>query len=311
MSRNKRYDNYQPEFVFYEAYEKQQELLEEYELLSRKLRHGYKAVTTQAGEMLEVKISPWFKERQDYSRAARHSPTSEQQRKLNNQNAQAKFIRQFNSNFVEGDPFFHGGWTFEQMPESMAEARYEFRKFVERVRTHVAKETSGRLKYMYVIEVVAGNVEKGEPENKYHVHSIFGVDGHKIDMDILLDRWQGGEYPRVGRLMLKEGVGFTGMSTYFSKKMHEESMEETEEPYTRRWGHSQGLKDCTRKPSTNYSKFSRKKVVDMSTMPATLKEEFEKAYPGYVYNENYPCRPQYNKVVGGFYLHCRMYRKRE
>lgn len=287
------YDNYDFEAVYTE------DVQEDKELIPPDVKCLQRTKTTKAGEMLEIQAFPSFLNRQDYSRAKKSKPSRKEQQNLNEANARKKIVRQVNANFTTDDYWGTRGWDFSRMPKTRDEAYHEGVKYVDRINYRRRKDGLPPMKYIFCIEEVEGDPSKGEPPMKYHLHMVMDS---LLNRDILEDLWDGGEYPQTRRLKIKDFGGLTGMATYIAKNPDGK----------KRWRQSRGLKQRSREPSYSYRLFSKakvKKMVEMIRNSESLKDVFEKAYPGYIYSDEYPCEVKQNEKIGGYYLYCRMYRK--
>ncbi|MFV0399219.1 MAG: hypothetical protein ACK5LX_01195 [Oscillospiraceae bacterium] len=317
-----------------EVIREQQEKLREWEQRHRLIKCSYQTTSIEAGDMLEVSIFPSFSGRDDYRRAIREQRTGKAQQRQNLKNAQRKLVRLVHSNFKDGDIFFTGGYSPEREPASLGECEAHVTRWIKTLRYNAiqAGARSKDLKYIYVIEFTG--------TGRYHVHVLLSREltahralrcskcgkaktprrghenrpckcgGHmeRIDSrDWVEMKWDGGDYSNTKSLQKKRVGGFTGISKYFTKQF--EDMSGTELPGRRHWGQSLGLVDRTAREKKSLSKFGKRKVVDMVKATATMKEAFEKQFPGYQYPEEYPCEIRYSEVVGGFYLFCRLYRR--
>lgn len=258
--------------------------------------------STRAGVMLEVRAWPSYLCRQDYIRARRTKPTTDQQAMLNARESARKLVRIINANFGTGDYWCTFGWDFDRMPDTLRDARREIRNYLRRVAYHAKKAGAPVPIYVYVIEWTAGNPAKGQPATKYHVHLVMSGT---VDRDLVEDLWNGGEYPRVRRIRVKDIGGLTGLGTYITKQYT--GADRTK--YQRAWGASVGLKDHSAKPTESYSKLSARQVERMARDRDTIKETMERKYPGYIYDEDHPAEIRYNDRIGGYYLFARLYRR--
>ncbi len=339
--RTRKYGYYIPLFVYREDYyqltleeliREQQEKIRQWEIRQRIFDCAYKTKVAKAGRMLEVEIYPSFLNRRDYSRALKEQRTGAAQKKQNDKNAARKLVRLVHTNFKVGDIFFTGGWSDDKQPKSLEDAKKEVGKFLDRLRYSAQQAGEKSIRYIYVIE----SVTKKSGTTKYHAHillnheagaNVYLVEKQKdgsvkyvhrnrckdpkaepvSERDWIEHQWTGGDYANTKKLQWKREGGFTGISKYFTKQF--ESLHETERPGLRRWGQSLGLKEYSRKPTESYSRFSKRRVAKLLKEPATIKAEFEKEFPGYLYPENYPCEIRYSEVIDGYYLYCRMYQK--
>ena len=288
------YDKYNYQAVYTE------ELPKQGEFIGQDVKCLQKTKTIKSGEMIEIEAFPSFLNRKDYSRVKRFNPSTREQKNLNEKNARNKVIRKINTNFNKGDLWGTFGWDNERQPPIEAAAYREAEKFIDRINYARKRDKLPNMKYMYTIEAVEGNLNKGEPSIKYHMHIV--MDG-LYDRDKIEQLWNGGEYPQTRRLQIKDFGGLTGLATYIAKNPDGK----------KRWRQSKGLKPCSKKPSESYSRFSKariKKIVEMARNNESMKALFEREYPGYAYSDQYPCKIKCNEQIGGYYLYCRMYRKR-
>jgi hypothetical protein len=288
------YDNYDYAAVYTE------DLPINGECIGQDVKCLQKTKTTKSGEMIEIEAFPSFLNRKDYSRVKKFNPSTKEQQNLNEKNARKKVIRKINANFKKGDLWGTFGWDNERQPPTEAAAYKEAANFIDRVNYGRKRDKLPNMKYMYTIEAVEGNPAKGEPPVKYHMHIV--MDGF-YDRDNIELLWNGGEYPQTRRLQIKDFGGLTGLATYIAKNPDGK----------KRWRQSRGLKKWSKKPSESYSRFSKakiKKIVEMARNSESMKVLFEREYPGYAYSEQYPCEIKRNDKIGGYYLYCRMYRKR-
>ena len=89
----------------------------------------------------------------------------------------------------------------------------------------------------------------------------------------------------------------TGIGTYISQNRKGQ----------KRWFSSKNLKKPD-KPTRSYKKFSRKKVEKMVRDFEVLKEQMEKAYPGYKFLD---AEVRHNDRIAAFYIYARMVKKRK
>ena len=287
------YDNYDYAAIY------NKDFPEDREQIAPDVKCLYRTKSTPAGKMMEIGVYTSFLNKKDFIRAKKHKPSRKEQQNLNEENARKKIIREINANFTTGDLWGTFGWDNDRQPPSLEEAFRICDNWIDRVNYHGRKGGVPLLKYIYTIEETEGNPDKGDPLIKYHMHIV--MDGLH-DRDMLEQLWNGGEYPQTRRLRVKDFGGLTGLSTYISKNPDGK----------KRWRHSRGLKQWTRKPSYSYSRFTKakiKKIVEMVRNDESLKDVFEKEYPGYVYSDEYPCQIKYSEYVRGYYLYCRMYKK--
>lgn len=91
---------------------------------------------TIAGPLLEVAIYPvWDDGRRIPERAPRTKPTTEAQRKYNEEQARRKLIMRVNANFSSVDYWMHPTYQAECAPQDPAAAKRDLANYIRRVRT--------------------------------------------------------------------------------------------------------------------------------------------------------------------------------
>ena len=178
------YDNYD----FEEAYQKQIDTLEEWEL-EKLLKEGkveslYRTTTTKSKniesgkELLESQIYPSFHHRSDVPRTRKKRPCKPSQRNLNDKNARRYLIRLANINFGKGDLWCTFGWDDEYLPTNIDDAKRDITNFIKRVRRYLNK-LGIDFKYIYVL-AFDGYVRP-------HFHLL--MNGKGVDRDTIENLW--------------------------------------------------------------------------------------------------------------------------
>lgn len=91
---------------------------------------------TIAGPLLEVAIYPvWDDGRRIPERAPKTKPTTEAQRKYNEEQARRKLIMRVNANFSSVDYWMHPTYQAECAPQDAAAAKRDLANYIRRVRT--------------------------------------------------------------------------------------------------------------------------------------------------------------------------------
>lgn len=280
------YDNYDYE----EAYQKQLETLEEFEIerlvKEKKLDGVYRTTTTKAGDQIEVDIYPSFNKRSDVPKTKRKRETKPSQRNLNDKRARRYFNNLVSANFNKKDLWGTFGYNDENLPASIEEAQRIFKNFIRRINTKRKKAGKGNLRYIYVTEFN----DQGEKIRVHH-HIIFSGD---CDRDEIEGMWKHGDRPETKRLTLdKQGSHLAGLVTYITKDPRG----------TKRWTPSMGLN----KPevSRSYSKFKKGNVNKMAKDHEYLEAQLTKKYPGYKFID---AQVKYNDITSAFYIYARLCR---
>lgn len=289
----KTYDNYDYE----EAYQKQIDILEEWEL-ERLMQTGkvnclYRTTTIKSrneksgAEMLESMVYPSFPNREDVPKTAKKRETGQAQKNLNDKNARRYLIRLANINFSKGDIWATFGWDDDNMPEDEERAEKDIKNFIARINYRRRKAGLENAKYIYIPAI--------DGYARPHFHILISGDG--MDRDELEDLWTKCERKNTRRVKPDDDFLITGIATYITQNPHG----------TKRWRSSKNLKKPDA-PTRSYRKFSRKKVNGMVRDFEELKAQMEKAYPGFKFLD---AEVKYNDKVAAFYIYARMIKKRD
>lgn len=288
--KNKHYDNYDYE----EAYQKQCEDLEEWEL-ERLMKEGkvkclYRTTTTKSVNiksgttLLESQVYPSFDNKADMPKTKKKRETSPSQSNLNDKNARRYLIRLANINFGKGDIWATFGWDNKYIPKDMEQAKKDVVNFIRRVNRRRKKAGLENIKYIYIIAI--------DEHVRPHFHILMTGDG--VDRDELEELWGKCSRPNTRRIKPDDDFLITGLATYISNNPHG----------TKRWCPSKNLQK-PEEPKRSYSKFKRAKVEKMAFDYETLKAEMEKAYPGFKFLD---AEVRYNGINAAFYIYARMVR---
>lgn len=288
--KNKHYDNYDYE----EAYQKQCEDLEEWEL-ERLMKEGkvkclYRTTTTKSVNiksgttLLESQVYPSFDNKADMPKTKKKRETSPSQSNLNDKNARRYLIRLANINFGKGDIWATFGWDNKYIPQDMEQAKKDVVNFIRRINRRRKKAGLENIKYIYIIAI--------DEHVRPHFHILMTGDG--VDRDELEELWGKCSRPNTRRIKPDDDFLITGLATYISNNPHG----------TKRWCPSKNLQK-PEEPKRSYSKFKRAKVEKMAFDYETLKAEMEKAYPGFKFLD---AEVRYNGINAAFYIYARMVR---
>lgn len=284
------YDNYDYE----EAYQKQLNALKEWEL-ERLLKEGkveslYRTTTTKSKNiksgkvLLESQIYPSFWHKADVPKTKKKRETKPSQKNLNDRNSRRYLTRLLSINFGDGDLWCTFGWDNDHFPEDEKKAGNDIVNFIRRINYRRKKEEKPNIKYIYVLAF--------DGYARPHFHMVMSGDG--IDRDELERLWGKCERPNTRRVKLDKDFILTGLAFYISRNPHGK----------KRWCPSKNLKKPS-DPKRSYSKFKKRTVERMAKRYDVLKEEMEKAYPGYRFLD---AEVKYNGVTAAFYIYARMIR---
>lgn len=288
--RKRLYDNYDYE----EAYQKQCESLEEWEL-EWLLKTGridclYRTTTTKSVNiksgttLLEAQVYPSFKDKKDMPVTMQKRETRPSQKNLNDKNSRRYLIRLANINFGKGDIWGTFGWNPDKLPKSIEAARKDIKNFIKRVNYRRKKAGKENIKYIYILAF--------DEYVRPHFHIL--MTGEGIDRDELEELWGKCDRPNTRRIKPDDNFIITGLATYISNNPHG----------TKRWCSSKNLKKPGT-PTRSYTKFKKSKVEKMIKNYAELQAQMEKTYPGYKFLD---AEVKYNGVNAAFYIYARMVR---
>ena len=284
------YDNYDYE----EAYQKQCEKLEEWELeklmTDGKVACLYRTTTTKSQNiksgttLLEAQVYPSFTNKADMPVTKKKRETRPSQSNLNDKNARRYIIRLANINFGKGDIWVTFVWNDDCLPDSVERARKDITNFIKRI--NHKKKIAGweNAKYIYILAF--------DGYKRPHFHILISGDG--IGRDQLEELWGKCDRPNTRRIMPDDKFLLTGQATYITQNPHG----------TKRWCPSKNLKKPP-EPKRSYSKFKKGQVERMAKDFETLKKQLEKAYPGYEFLD---AEVKYNGINAAFYIYARMVR---
>lgn len=175
----------------------------------------------RCGDYMEVETYPVFQ--RPGVRRAKCRPTREAQRRLNQRDAELRFLRTARLNFTDGD--YEIDMTFARAAEE-AEARQALRVYLRKLRM-IYRAAESELKYMYTLE-------RGKKSGRTHFHMI--LNRGPLSRDELEELWPHG-WRNARRLDFDE-TGLCGLSTYIAKQG---KARKPEEMGKRRWSCSKNL----------------------------------------------------------------------
>ena len=210
--------------------------------------------------------------------------TRPSQKNLNEKNARRYLIRLANINFGKGDIWATFGWNDDCLPDDVDRAKKDITNFIKRINRRRKKAGLENAKYIYILAF--------DGYKRPHFHILLSGDG--VDRDELEELWGKCDRPNTRRIKPDDDFLITGLATYITQNPHG----------TKRWCPSKNLKKPP-EPTRSYSKFKKSKVERMAKDNEVLKEQMEKAYPGFRYLD---AEVKYNGINAAFYIYARMVR---
>ncbi len=250
------------------------------------MRCLYRERRYYCGDYLEVDIFPVF--RKQNGRGKKAKPTSEAQARLNEHNAEQKLNRILNANFTWEDIEIHLTYRPDALPASIEEAERDVQNFIRRVKRRRKRLGLPELKYVCI-------PEGGYEGTRIHFH--ITMNGG-LDRSLLEELWGYG-YANSRKLQFNEN-GVEGLARYVTKQYR---AHKGEVPFGKRWTASKNL--IIPEPEDRDGRITQRKARELATFECESREPFERLWEGYRLSE---CRPFYNDVNGGYYLHIKMYR---
>lgn len=246
------------------------------------VRNGcsYVTKTIDAGVIREVEVYPTYL-RKEMPEEWRTKESKEARKNLNNKNAQKSFIRKINTNFKDGDYFITYSYSKEHLPKDHIQAKKDMQNLIRRLK-RLAKKENKELKYIYITEH-----SEGKKGIRCHHHMIMNS---VLSMDIVESAWKLGRRNNIRKLST-DNLWLTGLATYLAKDPRGK----------KRWCSSKNLKEP--KIRKNLSKFTKKRINNMSRYQEYVRIEMEKANPGYVFIDH---SIYINEFNGKPYIYTRM-----
>lgn len=255
--------------------------------MKRKRKYSGRLFTREriivSGDRMEVSVFPVFQK--PGQRRAKSRPSSEIQAKLNEKNSIHSAIRVAEANFHQGDYALH--LTYEEEPETMADARRMLDNFLKRLR-RLYRKAGVELKYMK-------RTEKGKKAGRVH-HHLYITGG--VDRDRIEELWGQG---RCNSRRLQFGKdGIEGLTAYIAGEG------KPRDTY-RRWSCS---RNCVRPEPEEYDGRMDNEAADDLGEAASMGlgyNVFESLYPGW---ECVHCEGVKNETNKGWYTYA-VLRRRE
>ncbi|CEP50426.1 rolling circle replication-associated protein [Paraclostridium sordellii] len=257
------------------------------QIIDVRTKCSYVTKTIDSGLIREVETYPMYL-KSEMPKEWKTEKNKQTQKNLNNKNAQKNFIRKINTNFKNGDFFITFTYSNENLPKNHVEAKKDMQNFIRRLKRLIKKkELDVELKYVYVTEH-----SEGPKGIRCHHHVIMNSI---LSMEDVEGSWKLGRRNNIRKLDTDE-LWLTGVATYLCK----------DPKGKKRWCSSKNLKDP--RITRNHSKFSKKKINNMVRFRDLVKEEMEKANPGYVYIDHEIFVNEHN---GKPYIYARMRKYKE
>lgn len=230
----------------------------------------YETKTITSGVIREVEIYPTFS-KDEIPSEWKIKKDREAQTRFNDKRARKYFIRKINTNFGKGDYFVTLTYEKGKEPKAYEEAKKNIKIYIRRLNRKYEREKRGlgiqkskikRIKYIYVIE---HSVEKNKIRCHYHL-----IMNSVLPMEVVEAQWTFGRRNNIRRLDPDE-KWLTGLAEYLSK----------DPKGKKRWVSSRNLKNP--KLTVSASKFSKKKINNMTRYNHLIEEEMLKINPGYIF----------------------------
>lgn len=243
-------------------------------------KYRYRENKYRYGRYLEVNLYPVF-ETPRPSRRARYNPTRPVQERLNQVHAERELSRLIPANFTEDDLNLTLTFRPENNPETLKDARREFRNFIARYDRARTKLGLPRTRYIY-------SLEQGTRTGRIHIHVI--LTGGLLPRDI--QRIWGRGYVDKCRPLMFDDTGIQGLAKYFCKQ----KISDKGERHAKRY---QCSRSCIHpQPKNNDHKYSKRRVLSLAQSPEDRRTP-EKYYPGFTCTD---IREFYNDIDGFVYL---------
>lgn len=230
----------------------------------------YETKTITSGVIREVEIYPTFN-KDEIPSEWKVKYDREAQTRFNDKRARKYFIRKINTNFGRGDYFVTLTYEKGKEPKTYEEAKKNIKTYIRRLNRKyereqrslgISKSKIKRIKYVYVIE---HSVETNKIRCHYHL-----IMNSVLPMEVVESQWTFGRRNNIRRLDPDE-KWLTGLAEYLSK----------DPKGKKRWVSSRNLKNP--RLTVSASKFSKKKINNMTRYNHLIEEEMLKTNPGYIF----------------------------
>lgn len=250
----------------------------------------YETKTITSGIVREIEIYPTFLKR-DIPDEWRIQKCKKAQKKLDDKNARKYFVRKLNTNFEARDYYITLNYKNDSLPQDHDQAKRNIQNYIRKLNRMYKKKQINegipnskikKIKYMVVTEHAEG--PKGI---RCHHHLVMNS---VLNMQEVEDAWKLGKRNNIRRLDPDE-LWLSGLAAYLTK----------DPKGKKRWSCSKNLKEP--KITKNASKFSKRKINKLVKNQNLIKDEVEKANPGYLFVDSQILENEYN---GKFYIYARM-----
>lgn len=255
----------------------------------------YETKTITSGFIREIEIYPTFTKKEipiDW----KIKNDKEAQTRFNDKRARKYFIRKINTNFGEGDYFVTLTYAKGKEPKEYDEAVRNIKSYIrrlnrryekEQLKSGISKKKIQRIKYVYVIEF---SEEKNKIRCHYHI-----IMNSVLPMESVEGEWKFGRRNNIRKLD-PDDKWLTGVAEYLSKDPRGK----------KRWSSSRNLKNP--KLTVSASKFSKKKINNLTKYNHLIEEEMKKLNPEYVFIDS---KVYINTYNGKPYIYARMRKIKE
>lgn len=257
---------------------------ERLEAMRRDRSTRYRVKTRKCGDLLECEIFPIRVRMPDATRARKAAKTKDAQRKVNERNAERRFLRLLHTNFTRADCWYT--LTYDGPAPDIEQAKRDIANFIKRFRNYCRKKGYPELKYIYVTELAT------DPsyEMRAHHHIIMNTDDYAGVMQVWGNR-------NIDYDHLKpDEHSMEALAAYLVKTPNGK----------KRWCASRNLKKPPR-ATRNDRKISKRKMRKLAlAVQPDAAEIFEGLYEGYRLG-TYEVR--FSDYTGGAFLYARLWRK--
>lgn len=256
--------------------------------------YNYRTKTIRSGELVEVEIYPVYTGGRRLP-SEKKNESSDAMKRINQKNAEKKFIRLVNANFGKDD--LHITLTHEGELPTKERAEKDVKNFIARLRYRWKKLglDLSDLRYIYVMEYRTEEEARraGRPKIRLHHHVLLSKG---LNRDVIEELWKHGGCNTVKLKPNVYGPGLLNIASYLAK----------EPRGSRRWGSSLNL----RKPKVTISdtKISRHRAGRMGRDEYERDRVIQKLYPDCHLLTAYTT---YNEVNGGTYIYAELRRRDE
>jgi len=263
---------------------------------NERIRAMIREQRTQSNDLLNIDFYPVYDNSglKMRERAPKSSPSSEQQKKYNENRAALRLIQLVNANFTKKDFFCHFTFSPDRLPKDEDDALRIINNYFRRVQYYRNKKGLAPVKHIGVLEGKCYRDGRYCGLINYHFHIFIQADGMSSDEYEAI--WTDGEVVRIDHFRPRI-FGPEAAARYISK----------DPKGKKRWFYSKGLKQPKKKKPLD-GKVGRKTVERMSTVHVEDREYWENRYKGYDFIKAFP---RFNEYNGHWYLSVVMFKKDE